>query len=236
MAKIFYVLLVIIFVSITAIAQPITVHGYVLDSTTHFSVAGAIITNGNTEKKVTSDSKGYFVIQATPNDFLYVVAKTYKYDTLTYSFLFKDTITIYLSPTGNILPAVTVRSQYSKYQFDSLQRKREFEESRGHQLSTLSKPNNSGFGIALNLDRIFKEKYKHKKRSDRVFTGVEQSAYIDYRFSPQLVAYYTGFKGDKLRSFMQRFTPTYEWLRHHPTNEEVMYYINDKLKEFRGAK
>ena len=174
-----------------------------------------------------------FSIQSTPQDFIYILANTYRYDTLTFSYLFTDTITIYLAPTGNILPTITVKSQYSKYQVDSITRRQDFEEGRGTQLNTFSAPNNSGFGIALNLDRIFKSRYKNKKSNEQSFDVVERNFYIDYRYSPHLVSYYTGFKGETLQLFMQKFTPTYEWLKSHTTNEDVLYYINEKLKEFK---
>ena len=35
---------------------------------------------------------------------------------------------------------------------------------------------------------------------------------------------------------MNRYTPTYEWLRQHTTNDEVLFYINDKLKLFKASK
>jgi hypothetical protein len=57
--------------------------------------------------------------------------------------------------------------------------------------------------------------------------------YVNYRFSPNLVAYYTSFKGEKLRRYMELYTPTYEWLRKNPSNEDVLYYVNEKLKAFR---
>jgi hypothetical protein len=236
MTRLFCLLLILLFINTEVNCQQITVHGYLQDSITHFPIADGIITNVNSKKKASSDSKGYFRIEAAPNDFFYVLANSYRYDTITYSLLFSDTITIYLSPSGNILPTVTVKTQYNKYQLDSMRRRGEFEESRGNQLTALSSPNSSGFGIALNLDRIFKKKYKHKKRSESVFVTVEKSRYINYRFSPHLVAYYTGFKGDTLRSFIQRFTPGYAWLRQHPSGEDIVYYINDKLKEFQSSK
>ncbi len=236
MTRLFCSLLILLSINTTAKCQPITVHGYLQDSITHFPIAGGIITNVNSRKKVSTDSKGYFQIEAAPNNFFSAFAKSYHYNTLTYSFLFSDTITIYLSPSGNILPTVIVKTQYNKYQLDSMTRRREFEESRGNQLKALSSPNSSGFGIALNLDRVFKKKYKHKKRSESVFESVEKRVYTEYRFSPHLIASYTGFKGDTLRSFIQRFTPGYAWLRQHPSNEDILYYINDKLKEFQSFK
>jgi hypothetical protein len=59
---------------------------------------------------------------------------------------------------------------------------------------------------------------------------LEKSAYVNYRFSPYTVAYYTGLKGEKLLAFLHKYTPTYEWLRQHPTQEDVLLYINEKLK------
>jgi hypothetical protein len=236
MTKLFCLLLISLSIHAKVDCQRTIVHGYLQDSITHFPITGGIITNVNSRKKISTDSKGYFRIEAALNDFFYVLATGYRYDTLTYSFLFSDTITIYLSPSGNILPTVTVKTGYNKYQLDSMRRRAEFEESRGKQLNALSSPNTSGFGIALNLDRVFKNKYKHKKRSEGIFETTEKSGYVDYRFSPHLVAYYTGFKGDSLRLFMQRFTPGYAWLRQHPSNEDILYYINDKLKKLKSSK
>lgn len=232
MNKLIY-FLVVLFAINKAQGQQLTFKGYLKDSITHFPIAGGVVSNINTKQKVTTAENGYFSIQSTPQNFIYILANTYRYDTLTFSYLFTDTITIYLAPTGNILPTITVKSQYSKYQVDSITRRQDFEEGRGTQLNTFSTPNNSGFGIALNLNRIFKSRYKNKKSNEQSFDVVERNFYIDYRFSPHLVSYYTGFKGETLQLFMQKFTPTYEWLKSHTTNEDVLYYINEKLKEFK---
>jgi hypothetical protein len=42
-------------------------------------------------------------------------------------------------------------------------------------------------------------------------------------------------KGDDLRAFLTRYTPSYEWLRAHTSNDEILFYINDKLKLFKAA-
>ena len=38
-------------------------------------------------------------------------------------------------------------------------------------------------------------------------------------------------KNEALQNFVQRHRPTYEWLRKHPKEEDIKYYINEKLKE-----
>jgi hypothetical protein len=235
MKRLCYLLIFFIF-AISEVGAQRTVHGYLKDSITHLPVVGGIITNVTSKKKITSDVTGYFRIDAAPNDFFYVLAKSYNYDTLTYSYLFTDTISIYLSPAANLLPTVTVTASYSKYQLDSMERRAAFEAGLAPKMRTVSAANDLGFGVAINLDKFFKKRYKGREGSLRTFETLEESAYSDYRFSPHIVAHYTGFKGDTLQAFMRRYTPGYAWLRKHGSNEDVLYYINEKLKEFRVSK
>jgi len=90
--------------------------------------------------------------------------------------------------------------------------------------------------LVINLDRLFKSKYKHQKKAEQSFNETEKMEYVDYRFSPQLVAFYTGLKGDALLDFMKRYKPSYEWLRQHPYREQLIYYISNKLKFFQSHK
>jgi hypothetical protein len=226
---------ILIFITSVVFAQQRVVNGFLRDSVTLFPIADGTITNSTTNKTVKTDNNGFFKLAATPNDFIYASAKSYHFDTLKYSFIFTDTITIYLSFSGNVLPAVTVKGQYSKYQLDSMERRREFDQSLGTNLKTLATNHPSGFGLTFNLDKVFKKKYRNQKGDEKLFTTLEKIAYVNYRFSPNLVAYYTGFKGDKLRTFMNLYTPAFEWLRQHTTNEDVLYYINDKLKIYKGS-
>jgi hypothetical protein len=103
-------------------------------------------------------------------------------------------------------------------------------------VSTVSSTNNGAFGVGLNLDKLFKKKYKDQKKSEKLFVSTEEQAYVNYRFSSQMVADYTGLKDEPLRDFLYRYTPSYKWLRQHPSDDEVLYYINDKIKEYRGSK
>lgn len=224
-----------ILITATATGQPKLINGFLRDSTTLFPIANGTITNSTINKSVKTDNNGFFKIEAGLNDFLYLSAKSYHFDTLKYSLMFTDTITVYLSFAGNVLPAVTVKGQYSRYQLDSMERKKEFDESRGTVLKTLATNHPSGFGLTFNLDKVFKKKYRNQKSDEQLFTTLEKMAYINYRFSPNLVAYYTGYKGDKLRDFMNRYTPSFKWLRQHTSNEDVLYYINDKLKVYKGT-
>lgn len=219
----------------TAAAQQQWLTGILKDSVTHFPITAGTVSNNNSGHKVYTNEQGLFRIAVAPNDVIYALAKNYQFDTLTYSPLFTDTITIYLAPTGSYLPTITVQARYTKYQMDSINRKAEFEQNTGTRLSTFSSAPSGAFGVGINLDRIFKKRDSDKKKYERIYNNNEIAAYIDYRFSPQLVAYYTGLKGEPLRQFMYLYTPDYEWLRQHPHDNQILFYINDKLKLFKAS-
>ncbi|HJW16273.1 MAG TPA: hypothetical protein VJ499_04100 [Flavisolibacter sp.] len=214
-------------------AQTITVSGWVKDSITHFPISNGTLVNEKSRAVYKTDVNGLFTMKLSPGDMLLASAPDYHSDTLRYSFLSTDTITIYLSPTGDLLPNVTVSARYNKYQLDSLERRSTFDLMRGNALSTISKNRHEGFGLVLNLDRLTKRKYKDKRKQEKSFENTEEFAYSHYRYPPSMVAYYSGLRGDTLRQFMYEHTPSYQWLRQHTTNEEVIYYISDHLKLYR---
>lgn len=216
-----------------ASAQRGFVKGYLKDSITHYPILNGTITNWTTQKKVKTNSTGFFFIEATAGDQLLIQSTEYENDTLKYTTLFIDTIIVYLPPTGSILPGVTVRSNYTKYQLDSIRRRTDFETMRGTVLPTVGQAPTTGFGLNFNLDRHFKKRYKQKAKADALFQRTEEQLYVDYRFSPKMVSYYTGLKSEALRLFMYQYTPSYKWLRQHTDQQEVLFYINDKLKVFK---
>ena len=232
MHKLYLLLIFILIFSSVVKAQRRAVYGILRDSITHYPIANGTVNNSTTNKRTNTSANGIFRIEIAPNDFLFIAAVSYNYYTLTYTYLSTDTIAVYLSPAGNVLPEVKVTSRYNKYQLDSIKRKTLFEENRGIKMQAVSS-HSPGFGLTINLDKFFKTKYKNQKDSERTMLRIERDAYINYRFPPHLIAYYTGLKGDVLQNFINKYIPGYLWLRQHPNNEDVMYYINDKLKEMR---
>lgn len=236
MQKLLVFLICFIFCTTETRTQTLSLNGYVKDSLTHLPVSGATLSNSTNGQKVSTDVNGFFRIPVSPNDLLYAQAAGYRYDTLRYALLFQDTITVFLSPV-NVLQTVTIETGYQKYQQDSLQRRKEFEEARGHQLSAIDKSKyKQTFGLTFNLDRLFKKKYKDGQKAEEVLTAREREAYIRFRFSPQMVSFYTGLKGEALLAFMRQYTPSYEWLRAHPLREQVIDYLSEKLRTFRNGK
>lgn len=103
-------------------------------------------------------------------------------------------------------------------------------------MKTFSSSHPSGFGLTFNLDKVFKKKYRNREKDEDMFDKREKMEYVYYRYSPYIVNYYSGLKGEALQKFMRQNTPGYDWLRQHLSNEDMLYYINDRLKAFRPTK
>lgn len=225
--------LIIVFVISTNLNAQKTVWGYLIDSATNEPIESASITNLKKRNTVITNNKGLFKIEVNKNDILSIIAVGYHFDTVLYNGLIaaSDTLHLYLVALKHNLNNVTVQnSGFSQYSIDSLERDRDFKEAMiSPPLKTVELAN-SGAGFGISLNRLSK-KEKNKRNAVQFFKESEKEAYIDYRFSAAIVNKYSGLKNDDLQSFIQQYRPTYEWLRKHPKEEDVKYYINEKLKE-----
>lgn len=212
-----------------------TLIGYLRDSITHAPVVLASVSNNNSGQIVMTGNTGRFKLTVKTNDIISFAAVGYHFDTvqLTRNFLEKDSIDLFVSPLSHDLGNVTVSAKgMSAYQMDSLERRNDLL----HDMVSYKKPTfalaNSGAGLGISIDRFSKHE-KSKRRALDFFEKNEREAYINYRYSQQLVAEATGFKDDTLRQFIQQSRPSYEWLRNNPSDEDIRYYINDRLKQFK---
>lgn len=208
--------------------------GYLRDSVTKEPIVLASVTNLNTQKTVMTSARGRFKIELKENQVLSFAAVGYYFDTIHYenTYLAQDTLELELSPLTHSLANVTVTARgMSRYQLDSMERRKEFlQDIVNYTIPTISQAN-SGAGIALNLDRFSKHE-KNKRKAFSFFESNEKEAYINYRFPASLVTKFSGLKDEALQQFMQQYRPSVEWLRKNKTEEDIKYYINDKLKLF----
>lgn len=215
------------------------VYGYLKDSVTNIPIKLASVRNMNTNTTVMTNNNGRFAIEAGDNHILSFAAVGYFFDTLQYNNVYstQDTLYTFLVPLARDLGNVTVtaRSSMSRYQLDSLERRKDFlQDIANYTIPTLSQAN-SGAGIALNLDR-FSRHEKNKRRAMQFYETNEKEAYINYRFNTSLVQSLTGFKDEKLHLFIQHHRPSYDWLRKHIAEKDILYYVNDQLKLFSKQK
>jgi len=228
------IMLFMIAISFSATAQKrIMVQGYLLDSSKYSPIKNGTVLNTNSNRSVTTNEKGIFSIPVAINDVLYCTADGYHFDTLRYKMMMRDTIVVYMQLLAHVLPGVTVRTQgYTKYQLDSMQRREDFLTIAGGEKKPVATNATSGAGLGVDLDYLLSKKEREKRKAYKQFDEHEKEMYINTRFSPQVVHDYTGLTGDTLTHFMRLYTPSYEWLRNHTTDEDLFYYLNDKLKSF----
>lgn len=209
--------------------------GFIKDSITRNPITNATVSNRNTRVIAEVNAAGFFTIMVRPDDLLSFAAQGYKSDTLRYFLNISDTINVELRPilADSLNVTVTARN-YTKYQQDSMQRRAEFIEDAGPKGKAFSKAN-SGAGIGLNLDIFTKKKDKQVKTNYKRFEEREKDLYVDSRFTPEMVQYYTRLKGDSLTIFMREHRPEYDWLRKHTSHEDMILYLNDHLKLFHGG-
>lgn len=227
--------LLLVFCSLFAQAQKKNERwGYLRDSVTKEPIVLASVTNLNTQKTVMTSARGRFKIELKENQVLSFAAVGYYFDTIHYenTYLTQDTLELELSPLTHSLANVTVTARgMSRYQLDSMERRKEFlQDIVNYTIPTVSQAN-SGAGIALNLDHFSKHE-KTKRKAFSFFESNEKEAYINYRFPASLVTKFSGLKDEALQQFMQQYRPSAEWLRKNKTEEDIKYYINDKLKAF----
>ncbi|MDE3237109.1 MAG: hypothetical protein KGO81_14245 [Bacteroidota bacterium] len=226
----------LIFISLVATAQNnVSFSASLKDSITQQPVAFASITNLRSKQTTLSDSKGIFIIKVNHNDMLSIAAAGYTYDTLRFT---KDHLNqihtvVLLHPISRTLPGVVINAsrKFSAYQLDSMQRRKDFFGTISDHTQPVASLANSGAGLGINLDHFYKRE-KRKREMVAMFTQMEKEQYINYKFSPAEITKYATLTPDSLLLFMQRYRPDYNWLRSHHQDEDLLYYINDKLKLF----
>lgn len=236
MRKYFFLFLLLSVSSASVYAQAY-VYGKTVDSISGNIIALSTVSNLTKGKSVVSDYNGRFTIVVEEGDRL--VASYAGYDfvpILVTEKMLNDTMTVRLNELETSLPnaTVTAKSMYSRYQIDSMQRRLQYKNVLDQpNTTTIGGPvDGSGFGISLSLDR-FTKKEKQKRRAKGLFEMMEESAYVDSRFSGANVAEYTGLKNDGLVQFMNLYRPSYDWLRSHPSDGDFKEYINKQLKAYR---
>ena len=208
-------------------------YGIIKDSITLMPISNAAVHDKGGKRATYSNDDGMFQLLVNIGDTIYCHAPSF----LDATYIIKsnkyqmDTVEIWLKPRiKEDLPGVFVSTYiYKDYQRDSADRMKEFIQDVGLKIPTFSK-SNSGAGLGISLDGLFSKKNKQKKKAYEDFKENEKQRYVDFRFKPIFVNHYSGLKGAKLQDFMNKYRPSYEWLRENPDEEALKYYVNDKLK------
>jgi len=234
-ARNIYLLLLLIFSS-TGFAQQHLAGKLTKKGTTEILI-GVNVTNFSQKKINSSDMGGNYKIPAEPGDTIIFSSAGYSTDTLIVSgFMLSDNYPIRLLPNIMTLPTVKV-DEMQEYQLDSMQRREDYKQllNKKHPVKLLNeKRKMDGPGFSFSPVGYFSKNEKQKRRLKQRLQWEEEQYYIDHKFSPARVAQLTRLKGDSLQIFMSRYKPSYKFCR-NANNQDMILYINDKLKLFRKS-
>lgn len=221
------------------VAQETMLQGRAVDVVSGEGVDGATIKNLLTGKTAYTRKDGTFQMAVSRYDVLVNTAPGYFIDSVRVndSLLATNMLFIRLRPLPGTLPGVTVSANLNAYQVDSIQRRQEYLDRVGGEtkVPAVSKANDLGFGVGINLDGMGKSQ-RAKKEARNLYESAEREAYINYRWTEEIVAKYTGFKDDSLYEFMELYRPEYDWLRQNQEESDIGYHINKSLKKYRRLK
>jgi hypothetical protein len=233
-----YVIGPLIFFSLPAFSQQLLM-GRIRRKASQELLQSVSVINRTQKKSNLSDIGGNYKIPARQGDTIIFSSVGYRPDTAiidNWMFGEKDGYQVYLEPNPQTLATVHVGEQ-SNYQLDSLKRKEEYAWLYPlHRRKLIgSETVTDGFGISMSPIDYFSAKEKQRRKLRRRLQEQEKDYYIDSRFVPAYVARVTGLKGDSLQVFLYRYRPSYAFCRKATSGEDILFYINDKLKEYRKS-
>jgi hypothetical protein len=206
-------------------AQEVVIEGYVTDSLSHAPLYPATVLDQASGMASFTDSSGYYKIRAYNGDEIvlsYVGYLTVKY--VVPQHLTNIIHNVQMISKRERLNEITVRSM-TPYQTDSMERAGSFKHyleqpkvnviyKRAHSVHDVPDRNyNDAFGIELNPFSLFSKKGRNKKSFDKKYPEMEREAFINSRYTPDLVHKLTGLTGDSLSLFLYRFRPGYQFTR-----------------------
>lgn len=214
-------------------AQKITLSGCIKEGLKNEPIGYASITDLKTKQTILSNKLGCFTIQGSENDLIAISAVGYYTDTIRLHAATPVLDKIFtLKLVDDNAVTVYAKTKYTKYQRDSITRRDEFMKGLGNNPLPTFDRSNSGAGLGISLDR-FSKREKDKRKAIAIFEDMEKEHFINYNFSPSIVGEFAALPPDSLLQFVQKIRPSYKWLRKHNTKEDILYYVNDKLKELR---
>ena len=228
---------ILVLLSTPAVSQQVLT-GKIRQKATDAILSSVTVVNHTQGKHNISDAGGNYRIAASPGDTITFSSAGYHADTtyvVTPELEDKDGYTVYLEPNMVELPSVLV-GQLTNYQLDSIQRKQDYawlDQVHKVRLAGDQTPTD-GVGISFSPVTYFSPEQKNLRQLRERVKVEEKDYYIDSRFPSSYVSMVTGLKGDSLQTFMIVYRPTYRFCR-SASNEDILLYINEKLKLFHKA-
>lgn len=189
----------------------------------------------------TSDAGGRYIINAYRGDSLQFDLLGYKTRILVYNgeneFWFEN---VMLTPESMILDTIIIHRERTKYEKDSIEKRQLYDKVLTYQPPKTKLPRlkdlEAGQPLKITgpisglLGKKFR-KSKECKAFQEMYSRDESQAFIDSRYTAELVTQLTGMEGEGIYKFMQAYPMSYAYPR-QASNLEVMMWIKFNYKEW----
>lgn len=206
----FLLLVFMVGIAATSLAQDRVVEGIVFDKNTTERIAKVNILNTRNRQSVYNTLKAEYKINAQTGDQLIINKVGYFPDTLTVTTA--NTLLIYLKPTSIQLRQVTIHDTALTPQKRYLATKQEYSKAYGSNAYRDPLSVSPGSGAGISIDAIWNS-FSREGRNAAKLQGIIERDYrenqIDYRFNKTFVANITGLKDPQLSDFMLKYRPGY---------------------------
>ena len=226
-------IILLIGVSQSATAQN-KVEGKIYNSTSDTTLNGVTIRNKKLRITATSNKEGFYHIFADEGDTLIFSSAGFIPDTINVQLhMLYTAYDVTLERKIITLEMVRVSSTYSQ---DSLDRRNYYADIFNNKggITGGNRPT-SGFGVSISPFSYFSSAARRKRELKKRLLKEEKDDYIDRSFPKEWVQRLTSLQGDSLNLFMFTYRPSYDFCR-KTGRDEMLVYINDKLKEFKKTK
>jgi hypothetical protein len=208
--------------------------GMVVDADTKTGLPAVTIINKRSQMGTISSESGRFVIDAMPGDTIeFSMLSYYKKELV--APLVSTSVNVYLPKRVFGLQEVNVQGR--NYHKDSLATREEYRKYFNYKkpgamdvLKTLP------FNPVTALSYLAPSKARKRKEHFREqLVYWEKENFIDYRYSPELVAKMTKLESPELDSFMLHYRPGYQFLE-TATDYDLMLYIKQSFERYQQDK
>lgn len=233
MSRLFFYIVALIFVSLagTQVAHAqIRVSGMVADMEAKTGLPAVTIQNLRTKEGTLSSENGRFFIQGEPGDT--VVFTMLGYATQHEVIPAAGSMIIYMNRRIYDLNQATVRSR--NYHQDSIATREEYGKYFNyHKPGAMDVLKTLPSSPITALSYLVPSKVrKQKEHFQNTLVTFEKEKFVDYRYNPDLVARMTKLEPPELDSFMQKYHPTYDFLK-TATDYDLLLYIKQSFEQYK---
>jgi len=222
-------------------AQSVTISGTVYDISARRPLE-AVAVLSSSGKGTLSDSAGHYslVVKRTDSIWFSLLNKsTMKFAVDTIGTLSSFDVSLHVQ--ADLLPEVKVRNR--DYHLDSLINRQDYAKYFNYRKPGIRLSDNmgnytpGGVTVGLDLDELINMfRFKRNRNLEYLQNRLvqqEQDGYIDHRFSKAFVRKITKLQSPELETFMQRYRPTYEFVK-QVNDLELGYYVEQCLAIYQG--